>query len=238
LEEIMERFGARARRGDDLLEQSLSLMQIAREMIAEDAVELWPRRLRGVPLPKEAMVRRSLDTLCPDGHSLCLGLFKEGELWTALAARRRGKGFDVIAGPDELRPGIGLLSGEWPRDYRHIARAVEEKYAPLAFGCFAEVDTFRSLQTNPNPGAWSRAVAMRDIILSPTPLAVGVALSFDTMRFALDNFRSMTGVDPFGFAEPMYRVVRSRIGQAAGDKDVSTALGFDPLAVLRALLSR
>jgi hypothetical protein len=31
---------------------------------------------------------------------------------------------------------------------------------------------------------------------------------------------------------------RERLGSAAGDRDVSHTLGFDPLAVLRALLRR
>src|SRR5207249_2086872 len=133
---------------------SLSLIQIVREMIAEGALDHWPRRLRGVPPPAEPMVRRAIDALCPDGRAIGLGMFKEGELWTAFVARRRGANFDVIAGPDELRPAMGLLSGDWRRDYTHLVRAVEDRYAPLAFGCFAEVDTFRDLQVAERPGAW------------------------------------------------------------------------------------
>ncbi len=239
LDELMERFGARARRGDDLIAQSLCVVQIVREMMAQGAIESWPSRLRGVPPPSDVMVRKTIDSICADGKAICLGMFKAGELWTAFVARRRGFGFDVIAGPDELRPAMGLLSGDWRRDYRHLVRAVEDRYAPLAFGCFAEVDVFRALQTDGRPGAWSRAVAVRDVALSPIPMAVGLALGVDGARYAFDNLKVVTSrIDPFGFMDPLLRSVRGSVGRAAGDKDVPSVLGFDPLAALRALLSR
>jgi hypothetical protein len=238
LEEVMERFGARARRGDDLCMQSLQLLAIVREMIAEGAIQHWPHRLRGVPPPTEAMVRRAVDALCADGKALALGMFKDGELWTAFVARRKGAGFDVIAGPDELRPMMGLLSGDWRRDYRHLARAVEDTYAPLSFGCFAEVRTFRDLQMDARPGAWSRAVAVRDLVVSPVPTAIGLALGVDAARYGFEAVRGVTSrLDPFGFLDPVLRGVRARVGAATG-RDVSGVLGFDPMAALRALLKR
>ena len=239
LDEIMDRFGARARRGQDLTQQGLELVAIVREMIGEGAIDHWPRRLRGIPPPNEAMVRRAMDSICPPGFAVALGMFKEGELWTSFVARRRGANFDVIAGPDELRREMGLLAGDWRRDYRHLVRAVEDRYAPLAFGCFAEVETFRDLQVDGRAGAWARAMLVRDVILSPIPVAVGLALGADGARFAFDHMRVVTNrVDPFGFLDPVLRGVRARLGSAAGDKDVSGTLGFDPMAALRALLRR
>jgi hypothetical protein len=239
LEEIMERFGARIRRGDDLTNQALLVVQIAREMIDEGAIERWPKRLQGVPMPGDAMVRRAFDSLCPDGHAMALGLFRGGELWTAAAARRRGNGFDVLAGPDEIVPRLGLLSGDWRRDYRHVARAVEEQYAPLAFGCFAEVDRFRELQVDARPGAWGRAAFVRDIVLSPMPNGVRLALGADGARFAFESFRALVDrSDTLRRLDPLMAAARKRLGRAAGDKDVTTTLGFDPLAALRALLRR
>jgi hypothetical protein len=239
LEECMDRFGARTRRGDDFTAQALTLVAIVREMLVEGAMEAWPRRLRGMPLPSDTMVRKALDAVCPDGTAVVLGMFDRGELWTAFVARRRGGAFDLLAGPDELRPAMGLLSGDWRRDYRHLARAVEEKYARVGLGCFAEVDTFRTLQIDPRPGAWGRAVALRDIVLSPMPKAIGLAVGFDGARYAAHSMKALTSrVDVFGFLEPALRAARERAGSAAGDKGVSHILGFDPLAMLRALLKR
>ncbi len=238
LDEIMDRFGARVRRTDDLTDQALTLVTIVREMMDEGAIGSWPRRLRGIPQPTARMVRRSLDALCADGKAIALGMFKDEALHTAFVARRRGDGFDVLAGPDELRGDMGLLSGDWRRDYRHLVRAAEDRYAPLAFGCFAELDAFESLQTDARPGAWSRAVAVRDVVLSPMPLAVGLALGVDGARYALDGVKLLTGrFDALTLFEPLLRGARARLGAATG-KDVSGSLGFDPMAALRALLKR
>jgi len=238
LDEVMERFGARARRGDDLTMQALMLVGIAREMLDEGAITAWPQRLRGVPLPTPVIVRRTLDALCPDGRTIALGLFDAGDLWTAFVARRRGPAFDVIAGPDELRPALGLLSGDWRRDYRHLAHAVEDRYGPLGFGCFSELETFRGLQTDGRPGAWSRAVAVRDVVIAPMPAGVRVAIGFDGARFALQGLMTLTGrIVPAALLAPLVDGARSRIAKLTG-KDVGALLGFDPLALLRGLLER
>ena len=238
LDEVMERFGARIRRGDDLTVQSLLLVTIARDMIAEGAIASWPQRLRGIPVPTPQVVRRTLDALCADGRAIALGLFDADGLWTAFVARRRGPAFDVVAGPDELRPALGLLSGDWRRDYRHLARTVEERYAPLGFGCFAELSTFRALQTDGRPGAWSRAVAVRDVVIAPMPAAVGLALGFDGARYALQGLKLLTGrIAPLAAIGPMLDAARASVAKRTG-KDVGALLGFDPLAALRALLQR
>jgi hypothetical protein len=185
------------------------------------------------------MVRRAIDALCSDGHAIALGIFKDGDLWTAFIARRSGTGFDVIAGPDELRHHLGLLSGDWRRDYRHVVRAVEDMYAPLSFGCFGEVDTFRALQIDARAGAWGRAVAVRDVVLSPIPTAVGLALGVDGARYAFDNLKRVTErIAPLAALDPVLGSMRARLGSAAGSKDVSNVLGFDPMHVLRQLLRR
>ncbi len=238
LDEIMERFGERARREDDLTAQSLHLVTIVRDLIAEGAIATWPQRLRGIPVPTPPVVRRTMDALCADGHTIGLALFDGGDLWTAFVARRRGPAFDLIAGPEELRAGIGLLSGDWRRDYRHFADAVEDCYGPLGFGCFAELSTFRALQTDPRPGAWSRAVAVRDVVIAPIPAAVGLALGFDGARFALRGLLTITArVAPLAFMGPAIDAARARVARVTG-KDIPALLGFDPLAALRALLQR
>jgi hypothetical protein len=238
LDEVMERFGARARRSDDFTDQALNLVHIVREMIDEGSIESWPRRLKGVPIPTRAMVGRTIDTLCAEDHAIVLGMFDEGELWTAFVARRRGPSFDVIAGPDELRPAMGLLSGDWRRDYRHLVRAVEERYGALSFGCFGEVESFRALQVDARPGAWGRAVAVRDIVLSPIPTGIGIALGADGARFAYQKLRGVRRrIDPFGLLDPVISHVRERLDARDARADEGE-LGFDPLGALRMLLRR
>lgn len=241
LDELMERFGARARAADDLLDQVLKLVAIVRELIQEGKIENWPHRLRGVPVPTGTMIERTLDTLCADGRVICLGLFKDEALYTSFVARRRGRLFDLIAGPDELRSAMGLLSGDFRRDQRYMVAAVEELYGPLSLGCFAEFDVFRELQMDARPGAWSRAVAVRDVMLSPVPGGIALALGFDGMRVLAENARAFASrMDPFGMLEPTLHSLRRRLGSLTGSdaEAVEGSLGFDPLAILRALLKR
>ncbi len=239
LEAIMEQFGARARRSDDMLSQSLLLVAIVRELMAEGRIESWPNRLRAVPIPSENVARRALDAVCADGHAIALGVFNGGELWTSITLRRTGPGFDVIAGPEALRDAMGVLSSDWRRDYRHLARAVEDHYAPLALGCFVELDQFRDLQVDTRQGAWSRAIALRDVIVSPMPAAIGLAVGVDGARYAASKLaRVARRVDWLGLAEPAMAALRERVGEAGERSDVIALLGFSPLEVLRNLLRR
>jgi hypothetical protein len=239
LEELMERFGARLRRDDELGNQILIFLGAFRELVAEGSVTFWPQRLAGVPIPSEETTVKALDAVVADGHCILLGLFEHGELYTAVCARRRNKGFDLLAGPEALRPSMGLLSGDFRRDYRHLISAAEKLHGPLSFGCFAEVGTFRALQVDPEPGAWSRAVAVRDIVLSPVPTAVGVAVGIDAVRVAAEGVRTFTAkYDTFGLFDLAFREAKKRLEGALDDRDVAAILGFEPMSVLRLLLRR
>jgi len=236
LETIMDRFGARARRGDDLTTQAVTVVQLAREELVAGRIDLWPRRLRGVPIPSPGMVRASFDSVCPVGKTMLVGLFEAGELWTSVALHRDASGFNLILGPDEVRSDMGLLSADWRRDHRHLARAVEERAGPLALGCYAEAATIRKLEVDPTPGAWARAAAVRDVILSPLPPPMAIPLGIDAGRAALTALRSVAErMDPIGVVTPSLQALRRA---ALGDRDVVSMFGFHPLELLRKLLSR
>jgi hypothetical protein len=241
LESIMERFGAGARRGDDLTTQLLQLLALGRDEVIAGRLQHWPARLAGVPVPSAGMVSTTLDAVCPPGRSLLIGLFEDGELWTSLALRRaHGGRFDRVLGPDEVRRDMGLLAGDWRRDYRHLARAVEDELGPLAFGCFAEASAFRALEVDPAPGAWTRAVAVRDVILSPVPIAMAVPLGLDAGRAAFGLARSVA--EQTGLWAAVAPAL-SGVGSVArhmlfGDREPGEVLGFDPLELLRRLLTR
>jgi hypothetical protein len=182
LEEAMDRLGARLTRGDDLLDQAWKGLDVLRELADEGAIAAWPLRLRGVPLPSMAVIRRGLDALCPPGKALAVGLFEHGELWSALVLSRRGVAVERLLGPELFRGAVGLLSGDFRRDYWHLMHAVEARVGPLHLGLFTEVKTLRRLITEGRPGSWSRAVLVRDVILAPTPAAVALPLGLDAAR--------------------------------------------------------
>jgi hypothetical protein len=243
LEELMERFGARVRRGDDALTQALIVFAAFRELLDEGLIESWPRRLGNVPVPTRAMVDRALDALVPPRHVATIALYDRGELWTALVLRRAPDArdaparFDLVAGPMQLRREMGVLSGDYHRDTRYFLEAVTMTYGPVALGAHAEVGTFRRLITSARPGEWARAAALRDIILEPVPTALILPLGLDATR----GFFELAGkvvqrFDPIGVAAPLLRALGERLPQlppAAGAKP-----GFDPLDALRRLLVR
>lgn len=131
---------------------------------------------------------------------------------------------------------MGLLAGDWRRDYRHLSRVIEDRAGPLAFGCYAEVATVRKLEVDPNPGAWARAAALRDLILSPLPAALAIPLGVDAGWAAWSALRTVAErLDPVGVVAPAIAALRDVTG---GDRDVKDVLGFHPLELLRRMLSR
>jgi hypothetical protein len=71
------------------------------------------------------------------------------------------------------------------------------------------------------------------------PIGVRLALGADGARFAFEGFRTLVGKsDSLRRLEPLMAKARKRVSVVMGDADVARTLGFDPLAVLRALLRR
>jgi hypothetical protein len=240
LEELMDRFAERLRREHDLTAQFLILLGALRELEGEGRVSAFPWQLARWPVPSERMVLRAFDAFCPDGKSVLFGVFDAGELATCLAARRSGPGFDWIMGPELLRLDMGLISGDWTRDYRHLARAVEQRLGPLAVGCHGEMATFRQLAEHSAPGAWAAAVAARDVILSPVSPALAIPLGVDVGRAAVATVRELaerTGFSAWLTQQSLLSPAFERVQRFAAEHDLSKLLGFDPFAALRALLS-
>lgn len=242
LDELMERFGARIRRTDDVLDQALVLFGAFRELLESGAIASWPRRLKGVPIPTRAMVDRAIDALVPQGKCMLLALYEDegSELWTSIVLRRSRETparFDLIAGPIQLRREIGLVSGEFRRDSRHMVAAVEALYAPVSVALHAEVGTFRRLITSAQPGDWARAVGLRDVVLSPLPVVLTLPLGLDATRGAFELVsRAAKQIDPIGIAQPILKLLEKAVPQLPPTGGASR--GFDPLELLRRALSR
>lgn len=243
LESVMESFGARVRRGDDLTAQTLLFAALVREELVRGTLAFYPARLAGMPMPTAGMIERSIDAVCPRSHAMVFGLFDAGELWTTIALYRGASGrFESILGPDEIRRDMGLLAGDFRRDYRHLSRAVERRIGKLSMGVFSEMSTFRALQVDPTPGAWARAAAIRDVILSPVPVALTIPLGLDAGRAAFSVLRSVAErAQGMGVASPLFGVLRESVDQlanVASSLPIGDGERFDLLELIRRLLSR
>lgn len=175
---------------------------------------------------------------------MLVGLFEGDDLWTSIALRRGPLGIDLVMGPDEVRSELGLLSGDFRRDHRHLARCVSDVMGPLSLGCFAERGTFRALEVDPTPGAWAMAVAVRDVVLSPVPPAMALPLGLDAGRAAFTALRDVAarfdsrGVIPHALGLLRDSPLGQTINATLSDKTVEDLLGFHPLEMLRKLLER
>jgi hypothetical protein len=234
LEQLGDRFARRMSRGQSFHAQVEAFVAGMRELEQEGELELWPTPFSEWPIPTERAFASALDLLCGDGKVLVLGAFEGGELFTALCLRRRGAGFDAIMGPDRLRRDMGLLSGDFTRDYRYLAAAVEARLGPVAAGCYAEVSTFRRLAGQPEPGAWASAVAARDVVLTPVTPGLAVPLGVDAGRAALTLAKGVAA--RFGFRPGLSGSgqLGATLGRAYSfvQSDVRQYLGFDPWRVL------
>lgn len=242
LDELADRFGERLAPGQDFLGQLLIMLAILRELETEGSITFWPFRTADWPIPSERAIGRALDLLCPDEKALVLGVFEAGALSTCLVARRRGSGFDRLVGPDELAGEMGLLSGDFRRDHRHLATVVERRIGPIAVGCYGELGTFQSLAGTREPGAWARAVAAQDVVISPWMPAVAVPLGLDAGRAAFNELRNVA--TRFGAGHWLSREGPLGMAFAAMERppwlgdDMREFLGFDPWQLFVRLFQR
>lgn len=236
IEEIAERVAHRVERGEDYLAQLLTVARAVREMNEAGLMITWPRPLGNVPIPTVGMVQRALDTVLPDEHAMVFVVWNGSSPHTGVALRRRAGAIDLVAGPDLIARWTGPLGGDWRRDYRVISDAVHRAVAPVHLGVFTDLRTIRSLLRSTDPGAWARAVAVRDVIVHPTPPYVAVALGADAFRAAAGrSARWLGGIDAARQLAPLAQYLRGRVAEVAS---VSQTLGFDPLALLATYLRR
>jgi hypothetical protein len=236
LEQFGDRYARRLERGQSFHVQVEAFFEAMRELEREGEVELWPSPFSDWPIPTERAFASALDLVCPDGKAVVIGAFDAGELYTALCLRRRGPAFDVVMGPDRVRRDMGLLSGDFIRDYRYLGPAVEARLGPIAVGCYAELSTFRWLATDTQPGAWASAVASRDVVLTPVTAGLAVPLGVDAGRAVLSFAKGLAG--RFGIFDTLRAPAALNLGPrlerayAFVEHDVRRYLGFDPWRVL------
>jgi hypothetical protein len=235
IEELTERAAERLSPSSDYAAQWLALLGAARELEDEGKLRFWPPRSR-LPLPTSNMITRALDLLLPEDHVLLIALWHGEALWTACALHRRGNEIDRILGPKLLLDWTGPLGGDYRRDQRVIRRAVERALGPVHLGLFAQHEAVQALLRDPSPGAWARAVALREIIISPAPRYVHLAVGADAARAAGARARDwLGGIDIAGYVTPAAQFAREHVARIGS---VTQILGFNPLQALAARLRK
>jgi len=230
IEELAERAAEDILRTDDSAGQWLALLTAVRELEHEGALYFWPESHDAVPLPSAQLLSRALDVFLPDDHSFVAVLWDESELWTALVLRRSGGKFDLIAGPELVLNAVGPLSGDFRRDHRAVSRAISNSIAPVQLGVYCQLQPFQRLLRDPEPGAWAKAIALREVIIDPSPAYVHIAVAADALRATARKAGELLGgIDFITHIEPWTRYARE---QVANVKSITGMLGFNPLELL------
>lgn len=216
--------------GQDYMARLLELWAALQELQSDGRLFSWPHRLDHWPALVD-LAPQGLVSLCPDGHAAVAAIWRGTHLSTALAfSRRRGR-IERILGPEVLQPAMGLVSGDWSRDYRYLSVAVERLLGPLGLGFFAQESAVRELSWQGDAAAWARAVAARDVIVSPMSAGLAVPLGLDLGRSLLRRARDLVtnwGGEWVGSAE-----LGGLFESGVRRPDLRDLLGIDAFSLLR-----
>ncbi|MGB8330381.1 MAG: hypothetical protein WCE62_09660 [Polyangiales bacterium] len=168
----------------DFATRVMRFAHVLRELGNGNWLRIWPNPLPDLLLAAAPAARPLVDFLLPDGHSVVLGVFEAGELWTGAVLRRRAGTFDVLAGPVAMAQWAGPLGGAWRRDQRVLSRAIERELGPNHIGLFMERTTAQALLIGKHAGDWAMAYASRALIVDPLPAFAAAGLGIDVVTGA------------------------------------------------------
>jgi hypothetical protein len=170
--------------GQDFATRVMRFAHVLRELGNGNWLRIWPNPLPDLLLAAAPAAKPAMDFLLPDGHSVVLGVFEDGQLWTGAVLRRNGGTFDVLAGPAAMSEWAGPLGGAWHRDHRVLTRAIERELGPLHIGFFMERTTAQTLLTGRQAGEWAIAFATRELLVHPLPGYAAAGLGIDVLSGA------------------------------------------------------
>mgnify|MGYP001826970513 FL=1 len=181
----------------DFVTRVMRFVHALRELGNGNWVRVWPNPFPDLLLAAAPAAKPATELFLPDGHSVVLGVFEAGELWTGAVLRRRGGTFDVFAGPQAISDWAGPLGGQWRRDHRVLIDAIERELGPIHMGLFMEKGTAEALLSGRQAGDWALAFAARDLVVHPLPRFAAAGLGVDVLRGAAQVARDvLQGIEP------------------------------------------
>lgn len=217
------------REDEDYVARLLQLWSALADLQAEGRLQSWPHALTSWPALVD-LAPRGLAPLCPDEHVALAAIWRGTRLSTALAFRKKRGRIERIVGPRVLQAAMGLVSGDWTRDYRYLSQATERLLGPLGLGFFAQESAVRELSRQGDAAAWARAVATREVIVSPMSSGLAMPLGIDLGRSALRRARDFVGSRGWGGWIPHELGVL--FDSDSRRPDLRDLLGLDPFQLL------
>ena len=181
----------------DFVSRVMRFVHVLRELGNGTWLRVWPNPLPDLLLAAAPSAKPATELLLPDDHSVALGVFEEGELWTAAVLRRRAGDIDVLVGAGAISDWAGPLGGAWRRDHRVLVDAIERELGPIHLGLFMERPTAERLLRDRHGGDWALAFATRELMVHPLPGFAAAGLGFDVVRGAAQiAMQVFEGIDP------------------------------------------
>jgi len=219
----------------DFVTRVMRFAHVLRELGNGNWLRVWPNPLPHLLLAAAPAAKPAIDFFLPDGMSVVLAVFEEGELWTGAVLRRNSGSLDVFAGPEAISSWAGPLGGAWRRDHRVLVRAIERELGPIHVGLFMERSTARALLAGGPAGEWAMAYATRDLILHPLPAYAAAGLGIDVLggaaKYVLQALDEIDSEELVTIAQGFWR------GLTDG-KGLEGLLGFSPAQALSEALSK
>jgi hypothetical protein len=219
----------------DFVAHVMRFVRVLRELGDGHWIRVWPNPLPDLLLSAMPAARPAADLLLPDGHNAMIGIFDQGELWTGAVLRRSGGDFDLLAGPGAISQWAGPLGGDWRRDHRVLARAVERELGPMHLGLFMELPTAGHLLRRREAGDWAAAYATRELMVHPLPGFLVAGLGLDALGgVARYTAQLLEQTDP----EELIAIAQGFWHGLTDGKGLEGLLGFSPGRVVTAAIQR
>ena len=219
----------------DFATRVMRFAHVLRELGNGNWLRIWPNPLPDLVLSMAPAAKPTIDVFLPDGQSVVLGVFEEGELWTGAVLRRRAGSVDVLAGPVAISQWSGPLGGAWRRDYRVLTRAIERELGPIHLGLFMELRTAKTLLMGRQPGEWALAYASRELMVHPLPAFAVAGLGIDVFggaaQYAMQALEQMDTEEIVRIAQGFWRGLTDGRG-------IEGLLGFSPTELFSGAIER
>jgi hypothetical protein len=182
---------------EDFAGRVMRFAHVLRELGNGNWLRVWPNPLPSLLFAAAPAAKSATDLLLPEGHSVALGIFENGEIWTAAVVRRRKDELDLLAGPRAISEWAGPLGGAWRRDHRVLVDAIEREVGPLHLGLFMERPTAERLLKGRQGGDWALAFATRELVAHPLPGFAAAGLGLDLFRGSTQiAMQVIEGIEP------------------------------------------
>jgi len=224
----------------DFVTRVMRFAHVLRELGNGNWLRVWPSPLPDLLISAALLsaapaAKPTIDFLLPDGMSVVLGVFEDGELYTGAVLRRNAGSFDVFAGPGAISEWAGPLGGDWLRDHRVLIRAVERELGPIHIGFFMEHSTARTLFTRRQAGEWAMAYATRELMVHPLPAYAAAGLSIDVLGGAAQY--ALKALDQMD-TEELVTIARGFWRGLTDGKGLEGLLGFSPAQAISGALDQ